>query len=109
MPSAVAPSLEEFVTRLHLQIERYTATHEADRSHVEVELIDGTRVMLHSLSSEPGYGFLTLTVHPEGDGGADQVIVPVSSIRRIALGPADEERRPGFALPTKEKGPGSAA
>jgi hypothetical protein len=101
VPGIAAPSLEEFVTRLHLHIERYTATHEAERSHVEVELSDGSRLTLQSLSSEPGYGFLTLIVHPEGDGGADQLIVPVSSIRRIALGPADKEHRPGFALPPK--------
>jgi hypothetical protein len=37
------------------------------------------------------------------------LIVPVGSIRRISLGPADEARRPGFALPSKEKGPEPAA
>ena len=42
------------------------------------------------------FGFLTLTV-PE----SDQLIVPVGAIRRITLGPADEQNKPGFALPTK--------
>jgi hypothetical protein len=109
VPGVAAPSLEDFVTRLHRQIESYTASHTAEQSHVEVELIDGARLTLQSLSSEPGYGFLTLTVHPEGDGAADQLIVPVTTIRRIALGPADEQRRPGFALPANEKGPEPAA
>ena len=102
VPGAAEPSLDDFVARIHRQIEQYTATHSADRSHVEVELADGESLTLRSLSSEPGFGFLTLSV----DG--EQLIVPVGSIRRITLGPADEERKPGFALP-QEKGPEPAA
>jgi len=96
VPGAAEPSLEDFVARVLRQIERYTATHTAERSHVEVELGDGERLTLQSISSEPGYGFLTLTV-PDGE----QLIVPVGAIRRITLGPADEKNKPGFALPTK--------
>ncbi len=106
VPGVAEPSLEEFVARVHRQIERYTSTHSSDRSHVEVELSDGERLTLRSLSSEPGYGFLTLAVHSEDE--SEELIVPVGAIRRITLGPADEARRPGFALP-KEEGPGSAA
>jgi hypothetical protein len=102
VPGAAEPSLDDFVARIHRQIEQYTATHPADRSHVEVELADGERLTLRSLSGEPGFGFLTLSVEGE------QLIVPVGSIRRITLGPADEERKPGFALP-QEKGPEPAA
>jgi hypothetical protein len=102
VPGAAEPSLDDFVTRIHRLIEQYTATHTADRSHVEVELADGERLTLRSLSSEPGFGFLTLALEDE------QVIVPVGSIRRITLGPADESNRPGFALP-QEKGPEPAA
>jgi hypothetical protein len=95
VPGAAEPSLEDFVARVLRQIERYTATHTAERSHVEVELGDGERLTLQSISSEPGYGFLTLSVEGE------QLIVPVGAIRRITLGPADEHRKPGFALPAK--------
>jgi hypothetical protein len=102
VPGAAEPSLEDFVARVHRQIERYTASHDAARSHVEVELADGQRLTLQSVSSEPGYGFLTLSVHG-GEEDAEQLIVPVGSIRRIALGPADEPRRPGFALPPKNE------
>jgi len=103
VPGSAEPSLDDFVGRVLKQIERYTETHAAERSHVEVELGDGERVTVQSLSSEPGYGFLTLTL-PEGV----QLIVPVGGIRRVTLGPADEDRRPGFALP-HEKGPEPAA
>jgi hypothetical protein len=95
VPGSAEPSLDDFVTRVHRQIERYTSTHTAEQSHVEVELGDGERITVESLSSEPGYGFLTLTTH-EGE----QLILPVGAIRRITLGPADEKNKPGFALPT---------
>ena len=75
---------------------------------MEVELGDGLRLPLRALSSEPGYGFLTLVVH-SAEGEPEELIVPVGAIRLISLGPADEARRPGFALPLQEKGPGTAA
>ena len=77
------------------------------QTNVEVELGNGERLTLRSLSPEPGYGFLTLSVHA-ADGDAEEHIVPIGAIRRIALGPADESRRPGFAL-SKEIGPEPAA
>jgi hypothetical protein len=93
VPGAAEPSLDNFVARVHRQIEGYTSTHTAEQTHVEVELGGGERLTLLSLSGEPGYGFLTLIVEGE------QFIVPVGAIRRITLGPADEDRKPGFALP----------
>jgi hypothetical protein len=107
VPGAAEPSLDAFVDRVLRQIEQYTATHSAERTHVEIELGDGERLTLRSLSGEPGYGFLTLSVHA-ANGEAEEHIVPIGAIRRIALGPADESRRPGFALP-KEIGPEPAA
>jgi hypothetical protein len=93
-------SLDELVDRIHRQIERYTTTHAADTSEVEVELVDGERVSLQSLSAEPGFGFVTLRLHPADDDDARELIVPLGSIRRIALGPAAAERaRFGFSLP----------
>jgi len=99
VPGAAEPSLDDFVTRILRQIERFTSTHDAEQSHVEVELGDGERLTLQSISSEPGFGFLTLTV--QGQEEVEQLIVPVGAIRRITLGPADENHKPGFALPTK--------
>jgi hypothetical protein len=107
VPGTAEPSLDAFVDRVHTQIERYTATHAEERTHVEVELGNGERLSLQALSGEPGYGFVTLSVQA-ANGDAEELIVPVGAIRRIALGPADESRRPGFALP-KEIGPEPAA
>ena len=107
-PGAAAPSLDDFVARLHRQIERFTASHDAAESHVEVELADGERLELEALSAEPGFGFVTLTAHDKE--GSRQLIVPVGAIRKIALDPADERHPVGFALPRdKDKGPEPAA
>jgi hypothetical protein len=109
IPGAAEPSLDDFVERLHRQIERFTTGHEADETHVEVELGDGERLTLQALSAEPGYGFVTLTVYSE-DGGPHQVIVPVNAIRRVTLGPAEDDRAQlGFALPGNERGAEPAA
>jgi len=100
IPGAAEPSLDDFVTRIHKQIELYTESHGAERTHVEVELTDGARLTLQSLSAEPGYGFVTLAVHADDDRDPQQVIVPVNALRRIDLGPAEADRaRFGFALP----------
>ena len=110
IPGAAEPSLDDFVARIHRQIERFTAGHDADDTHVEVELADGERFTLQALSAEPGYGFVTLTAHPEEDAAPRQLIVPVNAIRGISLGPAAEERaRLGFSLPQQKGGPEPAA
>jgi hypothetical protein len=94
-------SLSDFVERVHGRIEDYTAGHAAEKTEVEVQLADGERVWLQSLSSEPGYGFVTLAVHPDDDSHPRELIVPVTSIRKISLGPAVEERAQfGFSLPS---------
>src|SRR3954454_8191187 len=99
LPGAAQPSLAAFVERVHGRIERYTASHGPAGSLVEVELADGGRYPLRAIDPDPGFGFLTLCLHAEEDA-PDEVIVPVGSIRRIELRPADDERaRLGFALP----------
>jgi hypothetical protein len=96
VPGSAEPSLDALVGRIHRLIEQHTATHDAASEYVEVELAGGERLSVTSISSEPGFGFITLSVE------AEQVIVPVGSIRRITLGPADEDRKPGFALPERK-------
>ncbi len=101
LPGAAEPSLEGFVERVLGRILYFTGLHGSDRTHVEVELADGARFALRSLAAEPGFGFLTLSVHSgEDDEEPQELIVPIGSIRRITLGPAEAERaRFGFALP----------
>ena len=98
IPGAAEPSLDDFVERLHRQIERFTEGHDSDETNVEVELAGGERIDLQALSAEPGFGFVTLTAHTH-DGHQQQLIVPVNALRKITLGPADEQHQLGFTLP----------
>jgi hypothetical protein len=98
VPGFAGP-LDELVARIHSRIEQFATEAGIERATVEVELADGVRYSIESLSAEPGYGFVTLRPHAE-DGGPDEVIVPVGSIKRLELSKASEERgRLGFSLP----------
>ena len=105
MPELWLPGLEgpheAFVDRLHRQIERFATQAGVERAYVEVELGDGSRFVLDSISPEPGFGFVTIRPHRDSDaGGPEELIVPIVSLRRIELDRAEEERaRVGFSLP----------
>jgi hypothetical protein len=101
IPGMAAGPQEELVERVHRQIERFATDAGVKRAFVEVELVDGTRFALDSLSAEPGFGFLTLAPHAALEEDLpERLIVPVGSIRRIELARAEEQRaRLGFSLP----------
>jgi len=107
LPGIPAGPQEEFVARIHRQIESFAVAAAVERTFVEVELADGSRFPLDSISPEPGFGFVTLTPHPDADEEyPGQVIVPVGSIRRIELARAEEDREVlGFSLPTPSQTP----
>jgi hypothetical protein len=98
MPSG---PLEDFVERLHRQIESFASDAGVEQAFVEVELVDGARFPLDSISAEPGFGFVTLTPHEAVEEELpERLIVPVGMIRRIELLRAEEQRsRFGFSLP----------
>ena len=92
----VAP-VDDLVDRLHRQIREF-----GDDVAVEVELHDGARYTLESLTAEPGFGFVTLRPHPEPGDPAFEVVVPLGSIVRITLRPREEARHGfGFSLPAE--------
>ena len=112
VPGIAAGPLEEFVKRLHRKIEEFVGRRGHEQATVELELTDGSRFVLYSISAEPGFGFVTLTPYPEdeerpwprGDRDEavppDEVIVPVGAIKRITLNDAAERRgKLGFSLP----------
>ena len=100
LPGMAGP-LDDFVTRLHLQIEQFGATAE---TRVEVELREGAHAAVQAISAEPGYGFVTLRPQPEDADGPEEWIVPITSIARITLRPLEEEGRIGFAPPEQGGG-----
>ncbi|HSB39703.1 MAG TPA: hypothetical protein VLD13_11490 [Gaiellaceae bacterium] len=91
-----AGSVDDLVARVQLRIQGF-----AERSGappvVEVELRDGSTMILQSLDAEPGLGFLTLV--PHDDGGGEEWIVPVAAVARITLRVAEEQEPFGFTLP----------
>jgi hypothetical protein len=81
-------------------VEKLLRAIAAQGEHVVVtmELRDGTRYELISISPEPGYGFITLRPHPEGEGPTE-VIVPIGAIAQIRLHAPEERPQFGFSLP----------
>ena len=92
---------DELVEDIHRAIADYVAEAGIARAWVLVELADGARYPLETLLAEPGSGFVTLVPHPEDDETPERIIVPITSIRRLELARAEEQRaRPGFTAPT---------
>jgi hypothetical protein len=94
VPGAEGPH-DDFVDKLHRQIAAY-----GEHVVVTLELRDGTRYDLISISPEPGYGFITLRPHPEGESPSE-VILPVAAIAQIRLHAPEERPQFGFSLPQK--------
>jgi len=98
-----AGPLEELVERIHREIERFAGAEGVEQAYVQVELVDGSRFALHSLSAEPGSGFVTIRPYPEDSPESPgALIVPVGAIKRIELDRAEDQRaRFGFSLPSR--------
>jgi hypothetical protein len=93
IPGAPGPH-EDFVARIQRQ-----AAALGTNVSVTVELLSGATFELISLSPDPGYGFVTLRPHPEGEAPSE-VIVPVGSIAQVRLHAPEERRQFGFDVPT---------
>jgi len=96
-PGMTGP-LEELVTRIVRRIEDFRSEHGLERAGVSVELADGSLHSLASISSEPGFGFVTLCPHFD-DGEPEELIVPLGAIREIRIAALEDEQRLGFAPP----------
>jgi len=103
IPGAQQPSMEDFVDRIHKQVQRFAEEQGVAEASMEVELYDGAVFHVRSLSPEPGFGFVTLRPYEEDDPDAviaTELIVPVGTLRRITLAATGAPHpRFGFALP----------
>jgi hypothetical protein len=91
--------IDDFVRRVHQQVERFAETQGLAQAMVEVELREGARHVLDAISSEPGYGFVTLRPHRMESEEPQELIVPLASVAQIRITPAEEQPQFGFALP----------
>ena len=99
VPGAEGP-LDQFVERLHRAIAEFARAEGIDEPAVEVELHDGALLTVKTISPEPGFGFVTITPHPEDESEPQVLIVPLGSIQRITVGrPEPARARFGFSLP----------
>jgi hypothetical protein len=90
--------LDELVSRIVRRIESFRVEHGLERAGVSVELSDGSLHRLASISSDPGFGFVTLCPHREA-GEPEELIVPLGAIREIRIASVEDELRLGFAPP----------
>ena len=75
--------MEDFVDRIHKQVQRFAEEHGVAEASMEVELYDGAVFHVRSLSPEPGFGFVTLSPYEEDDpeaGVVTELIVPVGTL-----------------------------
>ncbi len=95
----VAGPHEDFVARLHRQIQRFAERQGVAEPVVTLALHGGERLHVRSLSPDPGYGFITICPHPEEDVPGE-LVVPIGTIARIELRAVrEEEPRLGFSVP----------
>jgi hypothetical protein len=100
IPGAAEPSIEDFVERVHRQIERFAKETPGGEAQVEVELRDGSLLPLESIIPEPGFGFVTLRPHsPRKSPRKEEIVIRVGAIGRLRLGPPEEHPPFGFSKP----------
>ena len=91
----MAGPLEEFVKRILRRIDVFRDEHALEDVQVSIELIDGSLHRLKTLSSEPGFGFVSF--RPHGTEEPAEVIIPLGAVREIRIAPPETEQALGFA------------
>ena len=99
---------EAFVDRLYRTISSFAEERGITAPLVELELNDGSRFMLDRMQAEPGFGMVTVHVHPaHGSDAPEALVIPLGSIRRIELRSSSDAKatRFGFSLPAAAQDP----
>lgn len=92
-PGAAGP-LDELVQRLTRMAQAFAEENGLEQARVCLELADGSRHTLASLSPEPGFGFFSFVPH---GGEPRRVVVPVGAVKLAEVCVPDEEQPFGFA------------
>lgn len=91
----MAGPLDELVQRILRRVDAFKAEHGLEEAEVSVELVDGSLYRLKTISAEPGFGFVSL--RPHCDGEPEEVIVPLGAIRELRIAAPSHEQPLGFA------------
>jgi len=94
---------EEFVTRVHRAITKFSEATGVPTPVVEVELADTSRWILDRIEPEPGFGMITIYVQNARERDLpDALVIPIGLIRRFELrrSPEDRVARFGFSVPS---------
>lgn len=95
-PGAAGP-LDEFIARVTRIVGSFAAEHGLEQAEVQIELADGSRHTVETVTPEPGFGFFSFTPHLDDDGNEPRrVIVPIGVVRSIEVSTPDPERPFGF-------------
>lgn len=94
----MAGPLDELVARVNRMVGAFAREHGLEAAEVRIELADGSRYVVASLTAEPGFGFLTLVPHREADAEPRQVVLPIGAVKAIDISPPDPERPFGFVV-----------
>jgi hypothetical protein len=93
----MAGPLDEFVARITRMVVAFTQEHGLEQAEVRLELADGSRHLLATVTAEPGFGFFSVTPHrPDGEEPR-RIIVPIGAVKTIEISAPDPERPFGFA------------
>jgi hypothetical protein len=97
MPGVAGP-LDELVIRMRGLVDAFAREHGLEQAEVRVELVDGRQFLVESISSEPGFGFLTLALHAIAGAEPRRVIVPIGAVKLVELSAPDPQRPFGFTV-----------
>lgn len=92
----MAGPLDELVQRILRRVDAFKAEHGLEEAEVSVELVDGSLHRLKTLSSEPGFGFVSMCPHCD-EGAPEEIIVPLGAIRELRIAAPANEQPLGFA------------
>jgi hypothetical protein len=93
----IAGPLDEFVATLNRMVAAFTKEHALAEAEVRVELMDGSRHLLASISAQPGFGFFSLVPHRSTGDEPRLLVVPVGALKSVEISSPDSERPFGFA------------
>jgi hypothetical protein len=96
-PGAAGP-LDELVARVGRIVGAFAAENGLEQAEVRIELADGSRHTVASLTPEPGFGFFSFTPHADDGHEPRRVIIPIGLVRSIEVSAPDPERPFGFVV-----------